>query len=38
MEKVVDLIKEVKENLTHASSSHKDEVRVMRAFLNDTTY
>ena len=38
MEKVNDLVKEIKTNLTHASSSHKDEVRVMRAMLNDTSY
>lgn len=38
MEKVTELIKDVRENLTHASSSHKDEVRIMRAFLNDTSY
>lgn len=38
MEKVKSLIKEVQESLTHASASRKDEVRVMRAFLNDTSY
>lgn len=38
MEKVQELIKEVQDNLSHASSSHKDEVRIMKAFLNDTSY
>ena len=38
MEKVTELIKEVQENLSHSSASSKDEVRIMRAFLNDTTY
>ena len=38
MEKVNDLIKEINSNLTHASASERDEVRVMRAFLNDTSY
>lgn len=38
MEKVTDLIKEINTNLTHASASNRDEVRVMRAFLNDTSY
>lgn len=38
MEKVNELIKEINTNLTHASASNRDEVRVMRAFLNDTSY
>ena len=35
---VLALIKDVQDNLTNASASHKDEVRIMQAFLNDTSY
>ena len=38
MEKVEKLINEIKTNLTQKSSSKKDEVRVMKAMLNDTSY
>jgi hypothetical protein len=38
MENVQNLIDEIKSNLTQKSSSRKDEVRVMKAMLNDTTY
>ena len=38
MENVQHLINEIKTNLTQKSSSRKDEVRVMKAMLNDTTY
>ena len=38
MENVQNLINEIKTNLTQKSSSRKDEVRVMKAMLNDTTY
>lgn len=37
-ETVLGLIKEVQDNLTNASASHKDEVRIMKAMLNDTSY
>ena len=36
--KVQDLVKEIKDNLSQVSSSSKDEVRVMQAMLNDTSY
>lgn len=36
--KVNDLVKEIKEGLKQTSSSQKDEVRVMQAMLNDTSY
>ena len=36
--KVVDLIKEIKDGITQRTSSNKDEVRVMKAMLNDRTY
>lgn len=38
MEKVTDLLKEISESITQTTSSKKDEVRVMRAMLNDTSY
>lgn len=38
MENVQNLINEIKDNLTQKSSSKKDEVRVMKAMLNDTSY
>lgn len=38
MEHVTEVIKEIKENLTQTAASSKDEVRVMRAMLNDTEY
>lgn len=38
MEKVNELVKEIRENLSQRSSSQKDEVRVMRAMLNDREY
>ena len=38
MENVQNLINEIKNNLTQKSSSKKDEVRVMKAMLNDTSY
>lgn len=38
MEKVKELIESIHGGLTQASSSSKDEVRVMRAMLNDTSY
>jgi hypothetical protein len=37
-ERVNELVKEIKSNLSQTSSSQKDEVRVMRAMLNDTEY
>lgn len=37
-EKVKDLVNEIKTNLSQTSSSHKDEVRVMRAMLNDESF
>lgn len=37
-ETVKSLVKEISSNLTQVSSSQKDEVRVMRAMLNDTGY
>jgi hypothetical protein len=38
MEQVKSLISEIKTNLSQTSASQKDEVRVMRAMLNDTSY
>jgi len=38
MENVKDLVKEIKTNLSQKSSSQKDELRVMKAMLNDRTY
>lgn len=38
MEKVMELISEIKTNLSQTSSSQKDEVRVMKAMLNDREY
>lgn len=37
-ERVVDLLKDINVNLSQVGSSHKDEVRVMRAMLSDPTY
>ena len=38
MEKVQELIGEIKASITQVTGSRKDEVRVMRAMMNDTTY
>lgn len=38
MEKVNSLLKEIKDNLSQTSASQKDEIRVMRAMLNDKEY
>ncbi len=38
MEKVIALVKEIREGLSQTSSSQKDEVRVMRTMLNDRDY
>jgi len=38
MESVKDLVKEIKTGLSQTSSSRKDEIRVMKAMLNDPTY
>lgn len=38
MEKLNELISEIKSNLSQTSSSQKDEVRVMKAMLNDREY
>lgn len=38
MEKVRELVAEIKQNLSQTSSSQKDEARVMRAMLNDREY
>lgn len=38
MESVKSLVKEIKSNLSQVSSSQKDEVRLMKAMLNDTSY
>ena len=35
---VEKMVKEIKDNLSQVSSSHKDEVAVMQAMLNDTNY
>lgn len=37
-ENVKDLVLEIKENLSQVNSSQKDEVRVMKAMLNDPSY
>ena len=37
-ESVKDLVNEIKTGLSQTSSSHKDEVRVMKAMLNDPSY
>lgn len=37
-EKVNELVKEISTNLSQVSSSHKDELRVMKTMLNDPTY
>ena len=38
MSNVEKMVKEIKDNLSQVSSSHKDEVSVMQAMLNDTDY
>jgi hypothetical protein len=38
MENVKELVKEIKTNLSQKSSSQKDEVKVMKAMLNDREY
>lgn len=38
MSEVTKMIAEIKDNLSQASSSQKDELRVMQAMLNDTSY
>lgn len=38
MEKVQEIIKEIREGVTQKSASQKDETRVMRAMLNDKEY
>jgi hypothetical protein len=38
MQKVTELIKDIKSNLTQTASSSKDEEAVMRAMLNDKSY
>lgn len=38
MAKVVELLDEIKKNHKQVSSSQRDEVRVMQAMLNDTSY
>jgi len=38
MEKVNELVKEIKKNITQVTASQKDEVRVMRAMMNDKEY
>jgi hypothetical protein len=38
MENVKTLIKDIKENLSQASSSSKDEIKVMRSMLNDKEF
>ena len=35
---VLELVNEIKDNLSQVSSSNKDEIRVMQAMLNDTNY
>lgn len=35
---VKDLVEEIKESLTQKNSSQKDEIRVMQAMLNDTSF
>ena len=36
--KVLDLLTEIQETHKQVSSSQKDEVRIMQAMLNDTSY
>lgn len=38
MKSTLELVKEIRENLTQRSSSQKDEVAVMQAMLNDESY
>lgn len=38
MEKVKELVNDIKSNLSQASSSQRDELRVMRSMLNDREY
>lgn len=38
MEKVLELVQEIKDSLTQVASSNKDEIRVMKAMLNDKEY
>ena len=38
MEKVNELLAEIQQNVSQRISSHKDEVRVMQAMLNDPSY
>ena len=38
MSAVLNLVNEIKDNLSQVSSSNKDEVRVMQAMLNDKEY
>lgn len=38
MEKVLQVVAEIKDNLTQTSSSQKDEVKVMKAMLNDKEF
>jgi len=38
MEQVKDILKDIKSTLTQTSQSQKDEVRVMRAMINDRDY
>jgi predicted AAA+ superfamily ATPase len=38
MEKVKDLLDEIKKGISQTTSSKKDEVRVMRAMINDASY
>lgn len=38
MEKVNELVQEIKKNITQVTASQKDEVRVMRAMMNDKEY
>lgn len=38
MSTVLELVKEIKDNLSQVSSSAKDEVRIMQAMLNDKEY
>lgn len=38
MSQTLELIQDIRENLSQKASSHKDEVRVMQSMLNDTDY
>jgi len=38
MEKVLELVSEIKQSIVHVSPSQKDEIRVMRSMLNDRDY